>query len=287
MTTGGGPAPRPRVVRSFRERSDTTAIVDEAIATLWAAAGPTEWLLRADLVVVIAALDEQDSIAAVVDEVPRTIGGLPCCVLVVDDGSTDRTAAIAAEHGAVVCRLRSNCGHGAALRAGYQIARKAGAGYIATLDADGQWDPGDLPAMVELLTTGRADFVIGSRRLGRTEDTDALRQLGVRFFSRAISAVTRTPITDSSSGLRALRSEVTGQVTQTQAQYQTSELLIGAIFQGFRVAEVPTVMRRRMAGESKKGHNVLYGLRYATVIARTTIREWRTRVPDWRAGRNG
>jgi glycosyltransferase involved in cell wall biosynthesis len=257
--------------------------VDAAIATLWAGGG-TERLLRADLVVVIAALDEQDSIGAVVDEVPSTIGGLPCCVLVVDDGSTDRTAAIAAEHGAVTCRLESNCGHGAALRAGYQVARKAGAHYIATLDADGQWDPGDLPAMVSLLTAGRADFVIGSRRLGRTEDTDALRQLGVRFFSRAISAVTRAPITDSSSGLRALRSEVTGQVTQTQAQYQTSELLIGAIFQGFRVAEVPTVMRRRMAGESKKGHNLLYGIRYATVIAGTTIREWRTRAPNWKSG---
>lgn len=278
----GPPQDRPRVWRSFRERPDTTAITDEAIATLWADEA-VQPLLGTELVVVIAALDEQDSIGAVVDEVPTSVGGLSCRVLVVDDGSTDRTAEVAAAHGAVVCRLRSNCGHGAALRAGYRAARRAGADYIATLDADGQWDPADLPAMVELLVAGRADFVIGSRQLGRTEDTDAVRQLGVRFFSRVISVITRTRITDSSSGLRAMRSEVTRRVRQTQPQYQTSELLIGAIFQGFRVAEVPTVMRRRMAGSSKKGHNLLYGVRYATVIAGTTVREWRTRAPGWRA----
>jgi hypothetical protein len=75
-----------------------------------------------------------------------------------------------------------------------------------------------------------------------------------------------------------MRVEVTEHVRQTQPQYQTSELLIGAIFQGFRVAEVPTVMRVRTAGESKKGRNVLYGTRYATVILRTFLREWPTRV---------
>jgi glycosyltransferase involved in cell wall biosynthesis len=281
-----GSAAEPRVWRSFRERVDTATITDEAIAAMWSD-HPSERLLTSDLVVVIAALDEQASIGAVIDEVPGVIGDLATCILVVDDGSTDDTAAVASRHGAVVCRLQSNCGHGAALRAGYQIARKAGARYIATLDADGQWNPSDLPGMLRLLTSGDADFVLGSRQLGRTEDGDAVRNLGVRFFSWVISGVTRTPITDSSSGLRALRSEVTGRVRQTQPQYQTSELLIGAIFQGYRVAEVPTVMRRRMAGESKKGHNLLYGARYAAVIARTTVREWRTRVPYWRQARSG
>ena len=278
----------PAVWRSFQERPDTAAITDEAIAGLWSE-GSAERLLTADLVVVIAALDEQASIGAVLDEATSVLDGaldgLTTCVLVVDDGSGDRTAEVATAHGAVVCRLRSNCGHGAALRAGYQVARKAGARYIATLDADGQWDPADLPAMVGLLRAGTADFVIGSRQLGRTEDTDAVRRLGVRFFSLVISALTRTRITDSSSGLRAMRSELTGRVRQTQPQYQTSELLIGAIFSGYRVAEVPTVMRRRMAGESKKGHNLTYGLRYAAVIARTSAREWRMRVPNWRSAR--
>jgi len=70
-----------------------------------------------------------------------------------------------------------------------------------------------------------------------------------------------------------MRAEVTETVRQEQVQYQTSELLIGAIFQGYRIVERPIVMRQRAAGESKKGHNVLYGLRYARVILRTWWRE--------------
>ena len=71
-----------------------------------------------------------------------------------------------------------------------------------------------------------------------------------------------------------MRAELTGAVRQTQPQYQTSELLIGALAQGFRVAEVPTIMRERLSGTSKKGGNLFYGVRYARVIAKTWWREW-------------
>jgi glycosyltransferase involved in cell wall biosynthesis len=263
------------VHRSLRESPQTPQVVEAAIGE-FRHRYPAESLPA--LVVVIAAYDEADALPGVLAEIPPQIAGLPNRVLVVDDGSTDDTAAVAARGGALVCRLTTNCGHGVALRAGYRIAREGGARYVATLDADGQWDPGDLPAMVALLEADKADFVIGSRQLGRTENTDAVRNLGVRFFSRVISVLTRTPVTDSSSGLRAMRAELTGKVRQTQPQYQTSELLIGAIFQGYRIAEVPTVMRIRRAGSSKKGRNLFYGLRYARVIAETFLRERRHRV---------
>jgi glycosyltransferase involved in cell wall biosynthesis len=264
-----------QVLLSLHEDSDAPRIVDAAIAQFHARYGADS---LAPLVVVIAALNEEQSIGSVIDEVPRTVAELPTQVLVVDDGSTDKTSTVSDEHGALVCSLAQNCGHGTALRAGYRLAREGGARYIATLDADGQWDPADLPAMVGLLERDEADFVIGSRQLGRTENTDAVRNLGVRFFSKVISALTRTRLTDSSSGLRAMRVEVTEKVRQTQPQYQTSELLIGAIFQGYRVAEVPTVMRVRLAGVSKKGRNLFYGPRYAAVIVRTVRREWPDRV---------
>jgi glycosyltransferase involved in cell wall biosynthesis len=274
-TTRDGVGPRVRIRRSLREDPETPQVVDAAVAEFRRAHGPS---YLPPLVVVIAALNEERSIAAVLDDVPGTISGLATRVLVIDDGSTDRTSKVAEQHGALVCRLARNCGHGVALRAGYRLARAGGARYIATLDADGQWDPADLPAMVTLLEDDRADLVIGSRQLGRTHNNDAVRNLGVRFFSRVITALTGTRVTDSSSGLRAMRVEVTAQVRQTQPQYQTSELLIGAIFQGFRIAEVPTVMRVRSAGESKKGRNLFYGSRYAQVIIRTWWREGRSSV---------
>jgi glycosyltransferase involved in cell wall biosynthesis len=257
----------------LREAPDTGAIT-AAARRAFIADHPD--LKLQPLVIVIAAYNEAANIGSVLDEIPLQIADVRVSLLVIDDGSTDDTAEVARRHGALVCRLKVNRGHGVALRLGYRIAREAGAQYIATLDGDGQWDPADLPAMVTLLEADEADFVLGSRQLGQTENTEALlRNTGVKFFAFAISRLTRTHLTDTSSGLRLMRAGLTGTVTQTQPQYQTSELLIGALLQGYRVAEVPTVMRRRISGVSKKGHNVLYGLRYARVIANTYWRERR------------
>jgi len=261
-----------QIYRSLREAPDTPQITSAA-RDAFARSYPDVKLQP--LVVVIAAYNEGGNIGAVLDEVPDEIAAVRVSCLVIDDGSTDDTTEIAQRHGALVCTLSANRGHGVALRLGYRIAREAGARYIATLDGDGQWNPADLPAMVRILEEDRADFVVGSRQLGKTENTDRFRNVGVRFFAWLISSLTRTKLTDTSSGLRLMRAELTGAVRQTQPQYQTSELLIGAIFQGFRVAEVPTVMRQRMSGASKKGGNLFYGLRYARVIAKTWWRERR------------
>jgi glycosyltransferase involved in cell wall biosynthesis len=231
------------------------------------------------VVAVIAALDEEGSIADVVRRVPAEACGLGVATLVVDDGSTDATGAIARDAGARVVRLARNCGHGVALRLGYELARTGGAAFIVTLDGDGQWDPDQLPGVLEPVARGEADLCIGSRVLGRTESDIPLRQTGVRVFAFLVGHLTRTRLTDTSSGFRAMRVEVTAAVPQRQVQYQTSELLIGAIAHGFRVTERPIVMRARTAGESKKGHDLLYGLRYARVILTTWSRERRSAGP--------
>jgi hypothetical protein len=92
-----------------------------------------------------------------------------------------------------------------------------------------------------------------------------------------VRVLTGAKVTDTSSAVRALRAEVTARVRQDQVQYQTSELLIGAIAAGYRVTERPVSHRSRLAGESKKGTNIMYGFRYAGVIVKTWWRERRTR----------
>ena len=210
---------------------------------------------------VIAALDEEGALGTVLRELPAEACGLQVDALVIDDGSTDATSAVARAGGAYVVRLERNCGHGVALRVGYRLARERGARFLVTLDGDGQWNPSELARVLEPVAAGEADFAIGSRVLGAAETDDAFRQAGVHVFGALVRLLTG--------------SEVTETVRQDQVQYQTSELLIGALAQGYRVVERPITMRKRMAGQSKKGHNVLYGMRYARVIVSTWARERR------------
>ena len=103
------------------------------------------------------------------------------------------------------------------------------------------------------LVDGEADFVNGSRRLGRTYSTDPVRNLGVVVFGALVTVLTGVRITDPANGLRAMRAEITAVVPLHQPQYQTSELLIATIAHGFRVKEVPATMHERRSGGSKKG----------------------------------
>jgi glycosyltransferase involved in cell wall biosynthesis len=239
----------------------------------------------APVVVVIAAYNEEESIAEVLRAIPEQVAGMRIDTLVVNDGSADGTERVALEHpGVRVASLARNCGHGVALRLGYELAREHGATYLVTLDADMQWDPVEIPGVLQPLLDDQADFVIGSRALGAAETDDAVRHAGVRFFAWLVRLLTGVQVTDTSSGFRALRAEVTAKVPQVQVQYQTSELLIGAIYAGYRIAERPVTMHKRLAGESKKGHNLLYGLRYARVIVTTWRRESRRAgIPNRRA----
>ena len=237
----------------------------------------------APVVVVIPALDEAECIGGVLDGVPKQACGLHVDTIVVDDGSSDGTGEVARAHGAHVARMERNCGQGAAFRVGYRLGREHGARYLVTLDADGQWDPADIPGVLQPVVDGEADFVLGSRVLGSAETDDAVRQAGVRVFATLVRLLTGVRVTDTSSGLRAMVAELTATVRQEQPQYQSSELLLGAIFNGYRVAERPIVMHKRAAGQSKKGRNALYGARYARVILKTWWRERRSGAPRGRA----
>ena len=234
-------------------------------------------LALAPVAVVVPAYNEAASVGAVVRSVPATMAGLPTAVLVVDDGSTDGTAAVAEEAGALVCSLPRNQGQGAALRAGYRIAVGHGARIVATLDADGQWDAADLPALVAEVAAGRADLVSGSRRLGSDADRSPVRSTGVVVFAAVIRALTRARVTDPANGLRAMTAEVAGGVTLDQPQFQSAELLLTAICRGYRVSEVPVGHHPRLAGTTKKGRSLSYGLRFGRALLATYVRErgWR------------
>jgi glycosyltransferase involved in cell wall biosynthesis len=229
----------------------------------------------APIAVVIPAYNEEPTVADVVRGIPREIAGKAVDVIVVVDGSDDRTAEEARSAGALVCDVPINRGQGLIFMLGYWLAYKRGAEFIATTDADGQYNETEFDRVLEPIIAGRADFVNGSRRLGTELTTDPVRHAGVIFFGAYISLLLRQRITDPASGIRAFRTEVTRTVKLEQTQYQTSELLVATAMNGFRIMEVATTMRDRPEGATltKKGPNLLYGLRFARAITLTYLRE--------------
>jgi glycosyltransferase involved in cell wall biosynthesis len=238
------------------------------------------------LAIVIAAYNEEGAIGPVIEALPNAVCGLEAAKIVVSDGSVDGTVKDAAAAGALVCDVPVNRGQGAALRLGYRLAREGGAEYIVTTDADGQYNPAEIERLLAPILAGEADFVTGSRRLGSEETKDPVRKLGVRVFALAISMLTGQRITDTTFGLRAMRAEVTAAILLEQPQYQASELLIGVITHGYRVAERPATIHKRQVGKSKKGNNAFYAMKFASVVVGTWSRERQRRgSADASAGR--
>jgi glycosyltransferase involved in cell wall biosynthesis len=237
-------------------------------------------LKLAPVVGLICAYEEEANIGAVLAAMPPEACGLALSTLVVVDGGDDRTDRVALDAGAITFVLQENLGQGYALRVGYSLAIELGAAFVVTLDADGQNDPAEIPVMLQPLVDDAADFVVASRRLGHDATSDRFRKVGVHVFSRVISVLGRTKLTDSSNGYRALRVLMLEDVTHrlTQSQYQTAELLITCMKRGWRITERPCLWRPRASGSSKKGSNYLFGLRYGRVVLSTWWRERKGRV---------
>jgi hypothetical protein len=227
---------------------------------------------RGKVAVVVPAYNEAESIAHVLDRMPAEVCGVETAVLVVDDGSRDGTGDVAAEHGAVVARHVINRGGGAALRTGYRLMVDADAEVVVTLDADGQHLPSEMERLVKPVLDGEVDVAHGSRVLGEADRNHLARELGIVFFNRLVSLITRTHVTDCSNGYRAVRATALPQLVLRQEQFHTSEFMIEAIKRGIPAKEVPITVEQRLHGHSKKPAVVRYGVGFANAIFRTWLR---------------
>lgn len=201
----------------------------------------------ADLLVIIPALNEEAAIATVVADVRRA---LSAAVVVVDDGSTDGTEAVARAVGAVVLRHPFNLGVGAAVRTGLRYAVENGYETVLQLDGDGQHDPEDAKILLSALEHEDVDIVVGSRfEFGY--DLSPARRTVMRLLSSIVSRRLGTTITDTTSGFRAFRGPAVAyfaRVYPSDYLSDTVEALLLAADAGLRVVEVPVHMRRRTTG---------------------------------------
>ena len=263
------------VVRALAQGSRVThelsAVLEGLAWEQFSAAGHAE-RFRDRIGVLIPAYNEAASLGRVLDRIPGEVCSVETAVLVVDDGSRDGTGEVAARHGAVVARHVINRGGGAALRTGYRLLADSGAAIVVTLDADGQHLPSEMERLVEPIVSGEVAVTHGSRVLGEAEPNHYTRELGIVFFNRLVSLITRTRVSDCSNGYRGVRSDVLPQLVLRQEQFHTSEFLIEAIKRGIPAREVPVTVAHRIHGHSKKPAVVRYGLGFANAIVRAWLR---------------
>jgi hypothetical protein len=227
---------------------------------------------RGKIAILIPAYNEAENIGVVLEQISPAVCGVRTEVLVVDDGSRDGTGDVAAEHGAAVARHVTNRGGGAALRTGYRLMVESAAEIVVTLDADGQHRPDEMERLVKPILDGEVEMAHGSRVLGHADRNHFARELGIVFFNRLVSFITRTNVSDCSNGYRAVRTAVLPQLVLRQEQFHTSEFMIEAIKRGIPAKEVPITVDQRLYGHSKKPAAFRYGAGFANAIVRTWLR---------------
>jgi glycosyltransferase involved in cell wall biosynthesis len=205
----------------------------------------------APIVLFLPALDEEATVAEVVRRAPATVLGHPVEVVVVDDGSTDRTAELARAAGADVVSLGTNQGLGAAVARGLAEAVARGAAVVAFADADGEYSPEELAVLAAPILADEADYVVGSRfASGGHRNMRPHRRLGNVVLTRTLARLAKAPITDGQSGYRALSGDAAAAAHLEHAYNYAQVLTLDLLGKGFRYAEVPISYRFRSEGES-------------------------------------
>ncbi len=214
------------------------------------------------IVVTIPAYNEADTLGKVIKNIDSVLKKTKHdhSILVVDDGSSDKTVQVAKEAGAKVYSHPRNYGLAETFRTELQRALKENADVIVHIDADGQYLAEDIPKLLKEIENGY-DLVLGSRFKGTIESMPIVKRLGNRAFSRVISRITHMKISDAQTGFRAFTKEVAQEIDIISNHTYTQEQIIRAIKHKFRIIEVPVYFAKRKDKSRLIGNPLGYALR--------------------------
>lgn len=204
-----------------------------------------------NILIIVPAYNESGAIIQTLKDIANC--GVDVSIVVIDDGSSDRTTEIVRKEGVDVIRLPFNMGIGGAVQTGYRYAHDQGFDIAVQVDGDGQHDPAFLPVLLEPLLRGKADIAIGSRFLPPNLGfrSSWVRRIGIHFFARLISSLSGVRVTDPTSGFRACNRRFISLFARYYPyDFPEPEAIVVARRYGARVVEVPVQMRPRTHGIS-------------------------------------
>ena len=230
------------------------------------------------LLVIMPALNEAESIAGVIREIPQQIEGIDSIeVLVVDDGSTDDTAAVARQAGASIISLHANMGLGVAMQTGIDEAVRRRVDYAVNIDSDGQFDPNDIPKILEPLLQGRADFASASRFKDKAlvPKMPTVKRWGNWGMSKIVSWICGQSFADVSCGFRGYTRDTMLQLVLSGDFTYTQESFILLAQRNLRIVEVPLTVRGvREKGQSRIASNLFRYAYRTTGIIYSCVRDF-------------
>ncbi|PHQ80538.1 MAG: hypothetical protein COB69_05810 [Phycisphaera sp.] len=238
----------------------------EATGTAQAGARP-----HPRLIVAMPALNEQATIGDVIEHIPKSLPGIgSITIVVVNDGSTDRTAEIATDAGAIVLSHAVRQGVGAAFQTALKHAIQSGADFLATLDSDGQFNPADLAELIEPVVADRADFSTASRFKDpdKVPEMPGVKKWGNRRMSGLVSKLTGQRFYDVSCGMRCYNRQAMLSLNLLGKFTYTQEVFINLAFKHMRIVEIPLVIRgEREFGKSRVASNLFnYAINTSKII---------------------
>ena len=226
------------------------------------------------LIIYLPAYNEESNIENVINNLPKKIVGVDSIdYLVVDDGSTDKTAALARSCGAQVATHNRNLGVGAAFHSAVQFALENGADILVGIDADGQFDPTEIQGLIKPIITDKANMVIGSRfSFGKPAHMSLVKYVGNHIIAGLISLISRQKFEDVSCGFRAysreslMRFNISGKFTYTH------ETILSLVYQELKVIELPIKVRYYPGRKSRVAQSLfLYAARTSKIIFRVML----------------
>lgn len=225
------------------------------------------------LLVCIPAYNEEKTIASVIKEIPGDMAD-EVIVVVIDDGSGDKTVEIAREAGAdKIISFKQNRGLGSAFKTALETALEMNADILVNIDADRQYDPREIPELIKPIIKGEADMVLGSRFRGTIEEMSLEKRIGNILATKITSFASGFSVSDAQTGFRAYSKEAILRLDVFSDYTYVQETIIQAANKDLKIIDIPCTFRKRRYGDSRLISSIFsYAKNYIAIILRTYLR---------------